>query len=213
MSNALHLTPRDRAIVQALVQKVRLFSQRQIVDHWWNGEQANSRRRLKRLADRNLLQRTIVQARPAPAFESPLITWRPGDAAPDFGKVAYRCQARWRSRPARQSVVWLATKVASQAFGGTARGKLKHSMQATHDLGVAAVWLRLHQVAPQWAAAWRSEDLLAHTRVGQKLPDAFIVDDAEQVIWVIEFGGAYDAARVKAFHQDCVSRNLPYQLW
>ncbi len=213
MSDALHLTPRDLAVVQALVQKVRLFSQRQIVDHWWNGEQANSRRRLKRLADRNLLQRTFVTARPTPAFESPLITWRPGDAAPDFGKIAYRCQARWRSRPPRQCVVWLATKVASQAFGGTARGKLKHSMQATHDLGVAAVWLRLHQVAPQWAAAWRSEDLLANTRVGQKLPDAFIVDDSEQVIWVIEFGGGYDAARVKAFHQDCESRNLPYQLW
>ena len=213
MSDALHLTPRDLAVVQALVQKVRLFSQRQIVNHWWNGELANSRRRLKRLADRNLLQRISVMARPAPAFESPLITWRPGDAAPDFGKIAYRCHARWRSRPTRQSVVWLATKVASQAFGGTARGKLKHSMQATHDLGVAAVWLRLQQVAPQWAAAWRSEDLLAHTRTGQKLPDAFIVDDAEQVIWVIEFGGSYDAERVKAFHQDCESRNLPYQLW
>ena len=213
MTDALHLTPRDLAVVQALVQKVRLFSQRQIVDHWWNGELANSRRRLKRLADRNLLQRTFVTARPAPAFESPLITWRPGDAAPDFGKIAYRCQARWRSRPARQSVVWQATKVASQAFGGTARGKLKHPMQATHELGVAAVWLRLQQVAPKWAAAWRSEDLLAHTRVGQKLPDAFIVDDAEQVIWVIEFGGCYDAERVKAFHQDCESRNLPYQLW
>ena len=52
MSGPLHLTGRDRAIVQALVQKVRLFSQRQIVDHWWNGELANSRRRLKRLADR-----------------------------------------------------------------------------------------------------------------------------------------------------------------
>ena len=213
MSDALHLTPRDRAIMQALVQKVRLFSQRQIVDHWWNGELANSRRRLKRLADRNLLQRTFVMARPVPAFESPLITWRPGDAAPDFGKIAYRCQARWRFRPARQCVVWLATEVASQAFGGTARGELKHPTQATHDLSVAAVWLRLHQVAPKWAAAWQSEDLFADTRKGQKLPDAFIVDDAEQVIWVIEFGGGYDAERVKAFHQDCVSRNLPYQLW
>ena len=31
MSDALHLTSRDLAVVQALVQKVRLFSQRQIV--------------------------------------------------------------------------------------------------------------------------------------------------------------------------------------
>lgn len=213
MSAALHLTPRDAAIVQALVQKVRLFSQRQIVDHWWNGELANSRRRLKRLADRNLLQHMSVMARPALAFESPLVTWRPGDAAPDFGKIAYRCQARWRFRPARQCVVWLATEVASQAYGGTARGELKHPTQATHDLGVAAVWLRLLQVAPQWASAWRGEDLLAHTRRGEKLPDAFIVDDRDQVIWVIEFGGGYDTERVEAFHQDCVSRSLPYQLW
>jgi len=92
-------------------------------------------------------------ARPAPIFESPLVTWKPGNAAPDFGKISYRCQARWRSRPARQCVVWLATEVASHAFGGTARGELRHPTQATHDLGVAAVWLRLHQVAPKWASA------------------------------------------------------------
>jgi hypothetical protein len=66
MSDALHLTPRDHAIVQALVQKVRLFSQRQIVDHWWNGELANSRRRLKRLADRNLIQRSRRWRDPLP---------------------------------------------------------------------------------------------------------------------------------------------------
>jgi len=56
-------------------------------------------------------------------------------------QISYRCQARWRSRPARQCVVWLATEVASHAFGGTARGELRHPTQATHDLGVAAVWL------------------------------------------------------------------------
>ena len=50
----LHITNRDREILQALVQKVRLFSQRQIADHWWDGELANARRRLKRLAHREL---------------------------------------------------------------------------------------------------------------------------------------------------------------
>jgi hypothetical protein len=80
-------------------------------------------------------------------------------------------------------------------------------------LSVAAVWLRLHNVAPEWAAAWRGEDLLAHTRLGEKLPDAFIVDDSGKVVWVIEFGGGYDAERVQAFHNDCAARGLPYQLW
>lgn len=213
MTDSLHLTHRDRSILQALVQKVRLLSQRQIVDHWWNGEVANTRRRLKRLASHDLVTRITVQARSLPALESPLISWRPGDSAPDFGQIAYRCQNRWRLRPTRPCSVWLATEVASQAFGGVGRGELKHPTQATHDLGVAAVWLRLNEVAPQWATAWRGEDLLAHTRRGEKLPDAFIVDDSEQVVWLIEFGGGYDAERVEAFHQDCAARGLPYQLW
>ena len=213
MTDSLHLTHRDRTILQALVLKVRLFSQRQIVDHWWNGEVANTRRRLKRLASRDLVIRITVQARTLPTLESPLVSWRPGDSAPDFGQIAYRCQSRWRLRPTRPCSAWLATEVASQAFGGVGRGELKHPTQATHDLGVAAVWLRLNQVAQQWATAWRGEDLLAHTRRGEKLPDAFIVDDSEQVLWLIEFGGGYDAERVEAFHQDCVDRSLPYQLW
>ncbi len=213
MNGPLHLTQRDRALLQALVQKVRLFSQRQIADHWWNGELANCRRRLGRLADRGLVQRISVLARPIPVLESPLTSWRPGDSAPNFGQVAYRCQERWRHRPARPCTACLATEVASQAFGGAARGELKNPTQATHDLGVAAVWMRMQHVAPQWAAAWRGEDLLAHTRRGEKLPDAFIVTETEQVAWVVEFGGGYDAQRVEAFHEDCAERELPYQLW
>ncbi len=213
MNPALHLTQRDQDILQALAQKVRLFSQRQIVDHWWNGEPANCRRRLQRLASQQLIRQITVLARPTPLLESPLVSWRPGDSAPDFGSVAWRCQERWRMRPARQCAAWIATEDGSRQYGGVARGELKHPTQATHDLGVACVWLRLHQVAPQWAAAWRGEDLLAHTRRGQKLPDAFIVGDAEQVLWVIEFGGGYDSERVEAFHWDCVARSLPYQLW
>jgi hypothetical protein len=80
-------------------------------------------------------------------------------------------------------------------------------------LGVAAVWLRLHAQAPAWAAAWKSEDLLAHTRRGEKLPDAFVVNEAGETTWVIEFGGSYDVHRVQQFHDDCEYRNLPYQIW
>ena len=180
MSTAFRQTERDAAIVQALVLKVRLLSQRQVVDSWWNADVANSRRRMGRLVEQQLVQRTTVLARPAPVMEAPLVNWKPGDTSPNFGQVAYRCQERWRMRPARLCVVWFATNRASQIYGGPERGELKHPSQATHDLGVAAVWLRLRQVAPAWAASWKGEDLLAHTRVGEKLPDAFIVDQSEE---------------------------------
>jgi hypothetical protein len=100
-------------------------------------------------------------------------------------------------------VAWIATEQASQRFGGTARGCLRHPTQATHDLGVAQVWLRFLQANPALAAAWHGEDLLASTRRGEKLPDAFILGDQNTVTWVIEFGGDYD----------CAARQLPYQLW
>lgn len=213
MNARLKLTPRDNDVVHAMVQKVRLFGQRQIADAWWNGELPNARRRLQRLAEQELVSRLFVQARAIPKLESPLVSWKPGDSAPEFGAIAYRCQQRWRWRPTRSCVVWIATDRSAQLFGGVRRGELKNPTQATHDLGVAAVWLRLRAIAPQWAKAWRGEDLMAHTRRGEKLPDAFIVDHNEQVVWLIEFGGGYDAARVEAFHRDCCERSLPYQLW
>jgi len=213
MHNTVHMTHRDQELLQALVEKVRLFSQRQIADHWWQGELPNARRRLKRLAQMGLLARMTVHARPVPPIESPLVTWQPGNPAPDFGQVAYRCQQRWRMRPTRPCTAWIVTERGAQLFGGVGRGYLKHATQATHDLGVAAVWLRLKEVSPPWAAAWRGEDSLAHTRRGEKVPDAFIVDQAGQVAWVVEFGGGYDAQRVEAFHADCAARVLPYQLW
>ena len=213
MNGPLHLTQRDRAIVAALVLRVRLLSQRQTADHWWNGDTANVRRRLSQLANHGLVQRITVQARTLPVLESPLISWRPGDPTPDLGSIAWQCQSRWRGRAVRPCTAWIATETAARQFGGVGRGELKHPAQATHDLGVAAVWLRLNEIAPQWAQAWRGEDVMAHTRRGEKLPDAFIVDGAQKVTGVIEFGGSYDALRVTEFHEDCVARSLPYQLW
>ena len=209
----LQLTDRDRELLQSLALKVRVFSQRQIADDFWDGSLPNARRRLKRLLDQELLLRVTVHARSLPLLESPLASWRPGDPEPDFGKLAYQCQARWRQRPVRPCSAFIASSKAAQLFGAAHRGELSNPTQATHDLGVAAVWLRLRQIAPEWSTAWQGEDLLAHTRVGEKLPDAFIVNSQAQVTCVIEFGGSYDTERVKAFHHDCLRRQLPYQLW
>lgn len=209
----LHLTNRDQEILHAVALQVRLLNLRQLAETWWNGDLPNARRRLKRLVHAGLLTSVIVPARALPPLEAPLVRWNLGDPKPEFGSVAYRCQDRWRGRAVHPSTVWIATEQAAQLYGGVRRGELKHPAQATHDLGVAAVWLRLKQIAPEWAGAWRGEDQLAHTRVGEKLPDAFIVDAEGTIRCVIEFGGAYDAERVQAFHADCVARNLPYQLW
>jgi hypothetical protein len=213
MTGTAALSTREREILLALAQKVRLFSQRMLADHWFHCDLANTRRGMKRLVQAGYCEHHTVIARSLPELHAPLITWKPGDEMPPCGEVAYRCVERWRQHAARPTGVWIATEQTARLFGGVRRGTLHQPVQATHDLGVASVWLRFRAVQPQWATAWRSEDLLAHTRRGEKLPDAFLVNGSNSVVAVIEFGGGYSAERVAAFHEDCAARQLPYQLW
>jgi len=213
MTVKLALTARDEELLEALVEKVRLFSQRQIAEHWWDGETANTRRRLKTLERAGLIKRLIVPARTLPPLETPIVLWQPEQPPPDCGQVAYRLQQRWQRRAVRPTSVVVATRRTGQILGGPAAGELKQPTQATHDLGVAAVWLRLDRQAPAWAAAWQGEDLMAPSRWGEKRPDAMIMDSIGEALWAMEFGGSYAAERVRSFHEYCAERSLSYQIW
>ena len=213
MEPAFRLTDRDRQITRALCVFARLFNQHQIADFWFNGDKANARRRLRQLIGNDMLKQVSVRARPLPPLEQPVISWHPGDTSPDFPKAAYQLRSRWTRRPVKTQVAYIATERAARMFGAPARGELKHASHATHDLGVAQVWLQLAESQPAWAEAWRGEDVMAHTRRGQKLPDGFIVNKSNEVVCVIEFGGAYDQQRVQEFHDDCRKRSLPYRMW
>jgi len=213
MNRPATLTHRDIELVQALTQKVRLFNLRQVSRQWWYGDLANARRRLRSLAAAGLLNPLVAQARSIPSLEAPVIQWQPDDNEPRFGEISHRLKTRWRSRPVRSVRVYVATEKAAHLFGGVGHSRLKAPTQATHDLGVAAVWLHLANNNAPLAAAWRGEDLMADTRRDEKLPDAFILNAGGDVTSVTEFGGAYSAERVRAFHEDCAGRVLPYELW
>lgn len=213
MARTLRLTTRDEEILTALSLYVRFFSQKQVCTHWFDGDPANTRRRMRQLQAEGLVDQVALRARSIPPLNKPLIQWQPGQPTPDLAGAAHRCRSRWKLRHVQTCTAYLATLATSQRFGGRMTGEVKREMQATHDLGVAQVWLHLDQHAPNWASAWRGEDLMAHSRKGQKLPDGFIVDPQGQTLCVVEFGGAYDEQRVREFHDDCCQRSLPYQLW
>lgn len=209
------LTERERDILEILSSKIRILTREQILCGWWPPSLAakrNARKRLVQLTDAKLLARVSVLARPLLPLESPVSRWRPGVEAPDFSALSWQLQKRW-TEPPKTTIAYLATGRASGIFGGRASGQLGKASQATHDIHLAALYLKLRREAPTLAAGWIGEDILAPTREHQKLPDAVIHDAAGSPRFVYEFGGAYPTDRVEAFHRDCEARSLPYELW
>ncbi len=210
------LTRRDREILAALCNHVRLFTLGQIAGCWWaklSNPTAAAKRRLAQLQEQKLLVCFAVLARPLPVMEQSILSWTPADPEPDLAAAAWKLQHRWRAETTRCDV-YLASKLATTIFGGRAKGQLKRQYQATHDLGVSEMYLQLKRSHSPRLQYWIGEDVLAPHRRGQKLPDAVIATlPGATPQLVLEFGGAYDKIRVNEFHQDCYQRALPYEIW
>lgn len=207
-------TLRDRAILECVSFKVRMLSLEQVARTWW-GETSEPRRfagrRMGELVAAGLLVRQQVLARPILPLLEPVVTWRPDTAGPDVGAAAYRLQSRWTKAP-ETTAVYLASPKTLGQLGG-AGGKLPVLGQETHDLHVAEIYVKRLGDCPEDAAAWAGEEIFKTTRRGEKLPDAVLQDAAGRPRRVIEFGGDYDAERVRRFHDDCAQRGLAYELW
>lgn len=209
------MTARDKEIVSTLSAKVRLLSFEDIVRRWWpasKSAETNARRRLAAMVEDKLLVREPAAARPRLPLTEPVFRWKPGDEAPAFGELAWKLKSRW-TEPPREITVYLATRRAAAIYGGRADGRIKNHSQTTHDVHLGALYLKLCQEAPKLAAGWIGEGVLAPSRERQKLPDAILHDREGRPRLVIEFGGAYPAFRLQAFHEDCALRGLPYELW
>ena len=208
----LQLRQRDEVLLEALALRVRVLGQRQAADAFWSSHVANARRRLQQLANAGMLSRAIVPAQPLPELIQPIIRWQPGQPMPDANQVAFQLQNRWRFRSLRPTVVYFPTEKTILQFGGRVRSQNK-TTQITHDLGVTATWIRYFQQSHRMTSVWVGEEVLAPTRINQKLPDAALVNQHGEPTLLIEFGGSYAAARVAAFHDDATFRQLPYHLW
>lgn len=165
------------------------------------------------LVDAGFLVSQQVIASTLDSLDAATLCWAPGDPTPDAGAVAWKLQSRWKE-PARVCRCFVATTKAAKHFGGRASGRLKRELQASHDLGVTEMYLQMRHSRPEQARLWIGEDLLAPYRKHEKLPDAVLADSPSATpSLVLEFGGAYNKDRVLAFHHDCESRSLPYELW
>jgi hypothetical protein len=164
------------------------------------------------LEQAGLVTRITVFALPEIDLKGPQLIWNVGDPQPEFGPIAYRLKARWRGE-ARTTPIIIATRRAAGKYGGHG-GRKPRRTETTHDIGLAAVYLRLLQDDPDRAKNWVSEAALIAQGGGrnEKLPDAIIRTRSDRAT-VIEFGGQYSKGKLEEFHAAAEKRGLPYELW
>jgi len=209
------MTPRDEEIVTLLCFAVRFFSLEQVARTWWSDQPREIRRtrqRMLRLAKNRWVRPLTILARPLLKMEAPIFEWRLGGDAPDTAAVSRMLRKRWKE-PAHDVEIFLATPRATAVLGGGALGSMKNLCQTTHDLHVSEVFLFYRENRPELASLWVGEDSVIPLHEHEKRPDAVLLNDAREILRVVEFGGAYKPDRVQAVHDFCRQRNLPYELW
>lgn len=207
------LTKRDIEIIDILTKKVHILSLSQVARTWWGQalhpvEAARSRVRV--LQAKGFVQIISFPVHPELPLTQPLFSWIPGQAAPDFGALAYRVQIRWVRPPVFEKFVYATRKAAAHLGGyGDARPDANH---ATHDLHLAAVFLFKQRHDPACAESWQSEDTVRAERrdYDDKLPDAIVTHPTKMAI---DFVGKYPKTKLEAFHEYCAREGIGYELW
>ena len=196
----MDLTQRDREIIDALKQ-VRFLSAKQAGQMWWSETKdpaASSRKRLVELATAGLVTPVRLQARCEFRTDGPLATWQPGLPPPSARELARITKARFRDIPV------------TPLAGILGRGKRPpKESEATHDLHLAGVYLRMRRELPTRARSWVFESEI-EPWAGYH-PDAMVRDGRSWT--VIEFAGEYDEPEIARCHNACEARNYGYEIW
>ena len=202
-----------RRLAELLATKVRIISDRQAAfEFFWDAARPIrvARTAIGRLERQGLVETQTLMTHPEIILPGPVLDWQRGDPVPNFGHVARNLQARWDEPPVRTKIMW-ATKKAKRLCGVLGSPRRPRAKEITHDIHVAQVYFHLLRHDPELAEHWVGEDeLRAKGRAGD-IPDAVIAaPGGEQII--IEFGGAYDARKVRAIHQSYAQYGR-YQIW
>jgi hypothetical protein len=216
MTDWLTLSARDRDILFTLTHRVRCLSVEQVGRTWWSTAKTPTKdaaRRLTVLAKEGLIERFATLARPELELAEPVCNWSPDSPRPDFGKIAYLLKTRWRDAQPRRTSLVIATRQAVLLLGGQGDRRPRAS-ETTHDLHLAAIYLRLVAAEDKRAKRWVSEAALYSQGWGRnaRLPDAMILAKRGPHT-VVEFAGEYSKRKLIEFHDEFSNRGLCYELW
>jgi hypothetical protein len=205
MRNELNISLREgeRELLSVLALRVRVMTVLQIVRTW-----PAILSRLSRLEREGFVHSFVAVTHPELPVSAPLVQWRIGDPSPAFTKVSYRLQSRW-CKAAVPIKCFIASRASGNMFGGHG-GRYPRESEESHDILLAAVFLRFRRLQPELVGSWVHEEELRRDRKDRrgKVPDAMVGKHR-----VIECGGAYKTKKLIGFHRFCEARGYEYEVW
>lgn len=201
------ITPNAADLLSTLSRKVRCLTDKQVARTWYGGTKhplRNAARMLRVLHKDGLIETRATTAHPEIDLLAPLVSYSPGAPTPDFGSIAWHLKTRWNLPPESTNLA-VATKRATQMFGGVGEGTFQVRIQeTTHEIHFAQVYLRTLNERPHLARGWKPET--TNHRTGKRA-DATIPG-----FGVIEIGGSsYDKYKLEAFHDQ--EKEAYYEIW
>ena len=158
----------------------------------------------KQVRKGNVVARSVILPTPN-VPKTPIVDWALGDAPPDFDRVAWQLSSR-RNLPAENVRLVYATEKTKSLFGSLST-RPPRPKEFFHDACVTELFHQIRSQHPDWK--WTHEDQLGLEN--KTRPDAILEADGQEV--VIEVGGMYSAAKLRAIHAAYTSQTTRYQIW
>ena len=98
-------------------------------------------------------------------------------------------------------------------IGGSGQMRFKALAQVGHDLGTAAVFLRLLKDSPELLDGWVNEDEIADPSYKEAKSDAVILNGDGSVQRVVEFASGYQAEKFAKIDRTFRPHGIPYEIW
>jgi hypothetical protein len=186
----------DRQLLLTLAFKARVIDQN-------SAEFRIGAAGLSRLVRQGWVRRFTLLARPVLPLSEPLSISVDDDA----DRVAYLAQSRWREGPRPTRAVTI-TRKGARVFG--LRPPLIEPLKATHDLHVGAIVFQHY---------WNSGELVGEDLLKRylppksKVPDLALIDADYAVYKHIDFGGCYNAERIRSLMAEAKRQGVGLEIW
>ncbi len=210
----MSLSERERDIYTRLGSKLRGVGLPQLLRGFFPDSASgriNGKRWVSARERSGLLETFTVLCRPVVDVEL-YFRGEPGLPPPDFAELSRESCRRW-DIPSQPTTIVRGTTKLRNIVGGPSQMRFRAIGQIGHDLGTAAVYLKLLRDAPELTDGWLCEDEIEDPAYKEAKSDAVILNQAGEVIHVVEFASGYQSEKFAKIDRTFRPDGIPYEIW